>query len=316
MNNSSKIGMKDFLKTYTGISAKFINEYYKFYEMCELTKYCIDVEDVIKYLDIKKKEKFYSNIRKKYVEGINYIKKELAHKKTANQKTTIYYLDLNTFEKICMTSHAKKANDVRDYFIKLREFINYYKSNISNMIINKSLEYPDGSIYIILANKNKNIFKLGITKDIRKRLQNYATGKDTHPDVKFIMLVDNKKDVENCVKKLSHKYQFKKNQEIYKVDIDIIKKHIFDCATVYTNDIELYNNKNVDSYIIFDNINETTMYKKDKDNVKAIKTSKKGSKKASKKGSKKASKKVSKKASKKASKKGSKKASKKGSKKA
>ena len=151
-----------------------------------------------------------------------------------------------------MLSHAKKANSVRDYFIKLREFINYYKSNFSNMIINKSLEYPEGSIYIILTNKNKNIFKLGETKDIRKRLQNYTTGKDTHPDIKFIMLVDNRKDVENCVKKLSQKYQFKKNQEIYKVDIDIIKKHIFDCASVYTNDIELYNNKNVNAYIIFE----------------------------------------------------------------
>ena len=58
--------------------------------------------------------------------------------------------------------------------------------------------------------------------------------------------------VENCVKKLSQKYQFKKNQEIYKVDIDIIKKHIFDCVPVYTNDIDLFNNKNVNLYIIFE----------------------------------------------------------------
>jgi hypothetical protein len=138
------------------------------------------------------------------------------------------------------------------------------------MIINKSLEYPDGCIYIILANKNKNIFKIGRTKNIRKRLQNYVTGKDTHPDVKFIMLVDNRKDVENCVKKLSQKYQFKKNQEIYKINIDIIKKYIFDCASVYTNDIELYNNKNVDSYIIFDNTknNKSTIKKISKKNSK------------------------------------------------
>jgi len=252
MNNIKKITMKEFLKTYTGVSIKFINEYYKFYEMCELTKFGIDVEDLITYLDIKNKNRFYENIQKNYIEGKDYIKKKLQEKKIIGTKNVIYYLNLNTFEKICMSSHAKKANSVRDYFIKLREFINYYKSNFSDMIINKSLEYPEGSIYIILTNKNKNIFKLGQTKDIRKRLQNYATGKDSHPDIKFIMLVDNRKDVENCVKKLSQKYQFKKNQEIYKVNIDIIKKHIFDCASVYTNDIELYNNKNVNSYIIFE----------------------------------------------------------------
>ena len=121
-----------------------------------------------------------------------------------------------------MTSHAEKANNVRDYFIKLREFINYYKSNFSNMIINNTLKYPEGSIYIILTNKKKNIFKLGHTKDIRKRLKKNATGKDVHPDIKFIMLVENRKEVENCVKKLSQKYQFKKNQEIYKINIDIM----------------------------------------------------------------------------------------------
>jgi hypothetical protein len=136
------------------------------------------------------------------------------------------------------------------------------------MIINKSLEYPEGSIYIILTNKNKNIFKLGETKDIRKRLQNYATGKDAHPDIKFIMLVDNRKDVENCVKKMSQKYQFKKNQEIYKVNIDIIKKHIFDCASVYTNDIELYNNKNVNSYIIFESSEKKVALKNKKNSKK------------------------------------------------
>ena len=39
MNNVEKITMKEFLKTYTGISIKFINEYYKFYEMCELNTF-------------------------------------------------------------------------------------------------------------------------------------------------------------------------------------------------------------------------------------------------------------------------------------
>lgn len=31
--------LKDFLKTYTAISNKFIDEYYKFYELCENNKF-------------------------------------------------------------------------------------------------------------------------------------------------------------------------------------------------------------------------------------------------------------------------------------
>lgn len=73
------------------------------------------------------------------------------------------------------------------------------------MIINKTLDYLEGSIYIILANKNKNIFKIGQTNNIHKRLQNYASRKDVHPDIKFIMLVDNRKEVERCVKNISKK---------------------------------------------------------------------------------------------------------------
>ncbi len=34
MVNKNNISLLDFLKKYTGISSKFIDEYYKFYEMC------------------------------------------------------------------------------------------------------------------------------------------------------------------------------------------------------------------------------------------------------------------------------------------
>ena len=37
----SNISLKDFLKKYTAISSKFINEYYKFYELCENNKFGI-----------------------------------------------------------------------------------------------------------------------------------------------------------------------------------------------------------------------------------------------------------------------------------
>jgi phage anti-repressor protein len=307
------INLKDFLKKYTAISNKFINEYYKFYEMCEKNKYGIDLEEVIKYLEIKNSARFYENIRKNFIENIDYIKHSIENEKKEEGKKYIKsYVNLDEFEKICMISTAKKANSVRDYFLILRKFIYYYKNNISDMIINKSLNYPDGNIYIVLANKNKNIFKFGRSKDIRKRLKNYATGKDSHPDIKFIMLVNNRADVENCVKRIVKEYQFKPNQEIYKIELDIIKKYIFDCASIHSNNIKLYNNSNVDSYIIFD---DSKINIQDYNKKTSKKKSKKANKKNSKKGSKKNSKKGSKKNSKKGSKKGNKKNSKKGSKK-
>ena len=170
-------------------------------------------------------------------------------------------------------------------------------------------------MYIILANKNKNIFKVGRTNDIRKRLYSYATGKDKHPDIMFIMLIDDPKKVEDCTKVFTTKNIVRGKQELYKIDLDTLKSIIFNCAflTKQFNEV-LKNNDTFDSYIVYDE--GTNEYLDENNNIigfeKVVKkSSKKASKKVSKKASKKASKKVSKKASKKVSKKVSKKASKK-----
>ena len=61
MSKNNNITLLNFLKKYTGISNKFINEYYSFYEMCENNKYGIEIDDVINYLKIVKYEKFITN---------------------------------------------------------------------------------------------------------------------------------------------------------------------------------------------------------------------------------------------------------------
>ena len=107
------------------------------------------------------------------------------------EQDTFYYLSFDGFEKVCMSSRSEKGNAVRDYFITLRKFIEYYRQHIANNI--NSMAKKGKCIYIILANKDKSIFKVGRTKDMRKRLYSYATGKDKHPDIKFIMLIEDAK---------------------------------------------------------------------------------------------------------------------------
>lgn len=122
------------------------------------------------------------------------------------------------------------------------------------MIINKSSKYPNSCVYFILTNKNKNIFKFGKTEDIKIRLKIYATGHDIQPDIKFIMLVEDKDNIEKCVKRLIKNYEFKKNHEIYKIYIDILKNAIIDCTNLQLKYINSYDNSDVDSYIIFDDV--------------------------------------------------------------
>ena len=69
-----KIDLKTFIKRYTAINQKFIDEYYNFYELCDKKRFGINIELVIKYLGIKNSEKFYKQLRDKYIEDQDYIK--------------------------------------------------------------------------------------------------------------------------------------------------------------------------------------------------------------------------------------------------
>jgi hypothetical protein len=67
------------------------------------------------------------------------------------------------------------------------------------------------------------------------------------------MLVDDPAVVEKCVKTFLKEDHFKDGREIFKVDINIIKKLAFDCMQLSSEiheKINLYKNK--DAYVVFD----------------------------------------------------------------
>jgi len=181
-----------------------------------------------------------------------------------------------------MASRSERGNQVRDYFILLRKFINYYRHHIANKIID--LTKTNKYIYILLVNKGKDLFKLGRTKNIKQRLRNYATGRDKHPDIQFIMIVDDPTQIENCMKIFTDKYKYRGSSEIYKIDFDLLKQVVFGCAELHAK----FNNikKDLDTYVVFDDSksidyldlnNEVIGYEKRMKKIK--KSSKKSSKK-------------------------------------
>ena len=147
---TQKISLKDFLKTYTAISNKFIDSYYKFYEMCETQKFGIEASKVSKYLNLQYPRQFYQRLRSNYTVNKDYIIKRLKQKSMKGEQDTFYYLSFDGFEKVCMTSRSEKGNAVRDYFITLRKFIEYYRQHIADNI--NSQVKKGKCIYIILAN--------------------------------------------------------------------------------------------------------------------------------------------------------------------
>ena len=273
----SKITLKEFLKKFTAIPEKFINEYYKFYELCETNKFGIPIVNVIKYLGISSQRGFQENIRKEYILNTDYVIIRINQKSTKDVKDAQYMLSFETFEKICMNSSTKKGQLFRDYFVMLRKFIDYYKNHITDKLM--QLTETNKFIYILMVNKTSNILKLGRTGNIRKRLQTYATGKENHPDVKFIMIVEDDKRVEKCAKLFAKAFQYKANKELYKMHNDNLKKIIFNCAEIDKDVIENIksiksNNTNLDTYVVYDDSKTIEYLNLDGDVIGMEKTSK------------------------------------------
>lgn len=126
------------------------------------------------------------------------------------------------------------------------------------------------------------------------------TGRDTHPDIDFIMQVDDPKSIENCVKGLIKKNMYKKNKELYRMNLDATKDVIFNCAIIDARISEI-NKDNVNTYILFDSsVIDHDKLMLDKQTLKPVKVmSKKPSKKLVQVTSKKSSKNMVKKPSKK-----------------
>jgi phage anti-repressor protein len=245
------ITLKEFLGKYTAIPLKFIDEYYKFYELCQTEKYGIPIEKLVKYLGLASQVRLETRLRESYELNYDYVIIRTNQKSMKGIKDAKYMLSFSTFEKICMNSTTKKGAQYRDYYVMLRKFIDYYKEHFANKIM--ELTQTEKFIYIIAVNKTSKILKLGRTKDIRKRLQNYSTGRDKHPDIKFIMIVKNDKQVESCAKLFAKVYRYKGNRELYKMNNDMLKNIVYRCAELDKSVIDsLESNKSLNTYVVYD----------------------------------------------------------------
>jgi len=131
----SNLTLRDFLKLYTAIPIKFIDEYYEFYELCQNNKFGIDINLVIEYLKITDKHSFHKRLKYNFKINSDYIITKLNQKLQKGKQDTFYYISFETFEKLCMNSTSEKGEQFRDYFVMLRKFIDYYKNHISDKII-------------------------------------------------------------------------------------------------------------------------------------------------------------------------------------
>ena len=141
---------------------------------------------------------------------------------------------------MAMQSKTKKAIQVREYYYELEQVLDQYKEYIIQGLqdkINKlennqkpKINSSKGVIYIIETADGIGHYKIGKTKNLKKRLNSYNGDKKDDIIPLYIYETDNIDGVEECVKRYAKEYKYRKYKEVYKTDINMLKDLINECG--------------------------------------------------------------------------------------
>jgi phage anti-repressor protein len=243
-----------FVKRFTTVPEKFVDELFKFYDENSLqTDIIISLDDISKWLNSPKNE-LHSTLKRTYIKDIDYTTIKAVNPnyskgiKTSNNYKKIL-VSPDCFKRLCMLSRAKNAEMVRTYFIDIETQFLRYKNQLMEGLkidINRlekdlnpnrpdipALNTANGYIYVIKASDEVNdLFKIGRASNLKKRLFSYQTGKAHSVDLLYTLSVHDMKKAEKCMKALLEEYQYRTRREIYQVPIDMIKFIMNKCDEV------------------------------------------------------------------------------------
>ena len=234
----------NFLKKYSTIPNIFLDDFFNIFNNIDTNDISINIEKVSKWLNIQN-HKLRETIIKSYKKDIDYkIEKVNKPYGKGGQTKKIVYITTNCFKRICQLTKSKKGNEVREYFIQVETLLNKYKNYIIDGMKDKinKLEKSQkpktnpekGVIYIFQTpNSSENsLYKIGRTKDLKKRLQSHQSPLAHDIEILFYYESENIEEIERCIKVLMKKYQYRKYKEVYKINIDIIKSLIEKCDSI------------------------------------------------------------------------------------
>lgn len=239
---------KEFIKKYSGISNKFIDLFLSFYNVEESSfDININLEKVSNLVNVNKGNLKQILITKTelYKKNIDYTIEHTPNMvgRGATLKEKIL-ISPDCFKNLCISINNSTSHEIRKYFIRLEYLLFKYKSYIIdglNKKINKLennqkkvINTKKGVIYVFMASDNTidELFKIGYTYNINKRVKTYNTGLADNIELLFVYEVDDIKSVNKCVKSILDKHKYRSSKEIYKMDLETIKEVIVSCEKI------------------------------------------------------------------------------------
>lgn len=228
-----------FLKTYTKISNDFIDDFFSLYNSKDKYNFSININNISKWFKITKGH-IKETLLYSYKENIDYkIVKGLSNGKRGKPEDLIL-LTPKCFKLMAMQSKTKKAVQVREYYYELEQVIDQYKEYIIKGLEEKIIKLENnqkskinpskGIIYILETSDNLGHYKIGKTKNLKKRLNAYNGDKSDDIIPIYIYESNDIDEIERCIKYYAKKYQYRRYKEIYKADINVLKELINDCS--------------------------------------------------------------------------------------
>ncbi len=242
--------MEEFLKKFSDVPNGFIDDFFHIanenYDDSELS---IDFDMVVNWIDVRK-----DNLKRLLVENFSENHDYIIHIiKRKNQKNNGYHIreDIfitpDCFKELCMLSQTSKAKEVRRYYLSIERLIKQYHRYIQEKLYQKinlletnqkpKVNINGGVIYFFRAlNQIKideledDLYKIGKTKNSKKRFTNYNSSNANDIEPLFIIEVNDIDRVENCIKNLLKRHQYRKHKEIYHIKVDALKYVFAHCS--------------------------------------------------------------------------------------
>ena len=182
------------LKTHTDIDPRFIDKFLTHYRSPNVEEdeyeFHITDADVAEYLKVDVstiRSRLQNKFSKKkiYYENVDFV----TVYKDKSKRTITYLLSYSTFERLCMMGDTERAETVRLYFSKLRQFLTEKAALVPQALDNKTeaLKIYEGfeTIYLFA-------YKIGKSKKILERMQKYNVGRIHEIDLKYLAFVKNR----------------------------------------------------------------------------------------------------------------------------
>ena len=249
-----------FLKKYSAVPNAFIDELFSMYSASTVqTDHVVDLDRVSKWLGVRK-DNLMRTLKTSYKEDIEYIvRKSKKQMRYGGNNCKQVLLTPDCFKRLCMQTKCERGEQVRTYFIDLEALVVRYSQQIIAGIradeeqLRRNMRPRDpadsaGYVYVIRASeKMDGVFKIGRSKDLNRRLDEYQTGRADLLEVVFKLRTDSLQQVEACVRAWMrdnrHNGCRMRCNEVYKADIDLIKTVIHKCDAVGRAKVEFARRK-------------------------------------------------------------------------